>query len=133
MRILLLCHSFNSLTQRLHVELERIGHELSVELDINDATAIEAVELFRPDLILAPFLKRAIPEEIWRNHLCLVVHPGPPGDQGPSALDWAVLKDVREWGVTVLQADADMDAGPVWAYRTFPMRPATNRAFIVMK
>ncbi|WP_417680357.1 hydrogenase maturation protein [Roseibium sp.] len=126
MRILLLCHSFNSLTQRLHVEPGRLGHELSVELDINDATAIEAVELFQPDLVLAPFLKRAIPDRIWRNHLCLVVHPGPPGDRGPSALDWAILKNVEAWGVTVLQADADMDAGPVWAWRKFPMRTATK-------
>ena len=28
MRILLLCHSFNSLTQRLYVELVRRGHEV---------------------------------------------------------------------------------------------------------
>ena len=37
MRILLLCHSFNSLTQRLHVELREAGHEVSVEFDVNDA------------------------------------------------------------------------------------------------
>ncbi|MFW5926540.1 MAG: hydrogenase maturation protein, partial [Wenzhouxiangella sp.] len=67
MRILLLTHSFNSLTQRLHVELARRGHELAVELDINDATTTEAVELFRPDLLVAPFLKRRIPESIWQT------------------------------------------------------------------
>ncbi len=36
MRILLLVHTFNSLSQRLYVELARDGHELSVELDIHD-------------------------------------------------------------------------------------------------
>jgi putative two-component system hydrogenase maturation factor HypX/HoxX len=54
------------------------------------------VALFQPDVILAPFLKRAIPADVWRNTKTLIVHPGPLGDKGPSALDHAV------------QADADM-------------------------
>jgi putative two-component system protein, hydrogenase maturation factor HypX/HoxX len=124
MRILLLVHSFNSLSQRLHVELTRDGHELSVELDIHDRVTGEAVQLFRPDLILAPFLKRAIPPALWQGHLCLIVHPGPPGDRGPSALDWAILRGVGRWGVTVLQAQGELDAGPVWASASFPMRAA---------
>jgi putative two-component system protein, hydrogenase maturation factor HypX/HoxX len=84
----------------------------------------EAVALFRPDLILAPYLRRAIPESVWRAHVCLIVHPGIVGDRGPSALDWAILNGVPEWGVTLLQAEAEMDAGPVWAAATFAMRPA---------
>jgi putative two-component system hydrogenase maturation factor HypX/HoxX len=124
MRILFLTHSFNSLTQRLYVELTRDGHEVSIEFDVNDATSEEAVALHRPDVIVAPFLKRAIPESIWSRHRCLVVHPGPPGDRGPSSLDWAILDGASEWGVTVLQADAEFDAGPVWASATFPMRAA---------
>ena len=76
MRVLFLAHAFNSLAQRLHVELRARGHEVSVELDINDAVAEEAVELFRPDVVLAPFLKRAIPPSLFRRIPCLVVHPG---------------------------------------------------------
>ena len=124
MRILLLTHAFNSLTQRLHMELDALGHEVSVEFDISDAVTIEAVELFRPHLILAPFLKRAIPESIWRAQVCLILHPGIVGDRGPSALDWAILNGETEWGVTLLQAEADMDAGPIWAMQRFPMRVA---------
>lgn len=115
MRILLLTHSFNSLAQRLFVELTERGYCVSVEFDINDGVTCEAVELFDPDVVLAPFLKRAIPEPIWRTRRCLIVHPGVCGDRGPSALDWALLEQKREWGVTVLQAEAQLDAGPVWA------------------
>ncbi|MCR4347225.1 MAG: hydrogenase maturation protein [Sulfuricaulis sp.] len=122
MRILFLTHSFNSLTQRLYVELTERGHDVSIEYDINDVVTVEAVRLFQPDLIFAPYLRRAIPEEIWRNHLCLVVHPGIVGDGGPSALDWAILNGATEWGVTVLQANGEMDAGPVWASVNFRMR-----------
>jgi putative two-component system protein, hydrogenase maturation factor HypX/HoxX len=124
MRILLLVHSFNSLSQRLYVELLERGHRLSVELDINEATTIEAVELFEPELILAPFLKRAIPRSIWSQHVCMVVHPGPPGDRGPASLDWAILDGATQWGVTVLQAEAELDAGPIWASASFTLRAA---------
>lgn len=126
MRVLLLAHSFNSLTQRVFVELEARGHEVSVELDINDAVTLDAVGMFAPEVVVAPFLKRAIPEAVWRNRLCLVVHPGVRGDRGPSALDWAVLEGRDTWGVTVLQANAEMDAGPVWACAEFSMRAATK-------
>jgi putative two-component system hydrogenase maturation factor HypX/HoxX len=124
MRILLLVHAFNSLSQRLYVELIRDGHELSVELDIHDRVTCEAVGLFRPDVVLAPFLKRAIPPSVWRRHTCLIVHPGPPGDRGPSSLDWAILRGVDTWGVTVLQANAEFDAGPHWGSASFPLRIA---------
>ena len=85
MRILLLTHSFNSLAQRVYCELAELGHELSIEFDIGDEVSLDAVALFAPDLIVAPFLKRAIPESIWAKHVCLVVHPGIVGDRGPSA------------------------------------------------
>lgn len=124
MRILLLTHAFNSLAQRLGAELQELGHEISVEFDIADSVTEEAVTLFRPDLIVAPYMRRAIPESVWSRHPCLIVHPGVVGDRGPSALDRAIYERVGEWGVTVLQAEAEMDAGPVWASASFPMRSA---------
>ena len=126
MRILFLTRSFNALAQRLYLELAALGHEVSIEFDISDAVTIEAVALYRPALIVAPFMKRAIPESVWRHTVCLVVHPGIVGDRGPSALDWAIEEGRREWGVTVLQADAEMDAGPVWSSQTFAMRDASK-------
>ncbi|WP_298828618.1 enoyl-CoA hydratase-related protein [uncultured Piscinibacter sp.] len=128
MKLLLLCHAFNGLTQRLHCALREAGHTVAVELDIADAVTEEAVALADPDLVIAPFLKRRIPESVWSVRPCLVVHPGPPGDRGPAALDWAVLRGDAEGGVTVLQATAEFDAGPVWAFRTFPLRPGASKA-----
>lgn len=126
MRILLLTHAFNSLSQRLWSELVRRGHDVSIEFDIADTVAEEAVALFKPALIIAPYLRRAIPESIWARHVCLIVHPGIVGDRGPSALDHAIQQGVAEWGVTVLQAEAEMDAGPVWASANFPLREAAK-------
>lgn len=126
MRILLLATSFNALTQRIYVELAERGHDISVELDINDACAIEAVRLFRPDLVIAPFLRRAISEPVWRTVRCLIVHPGPIGDRGPAALDWAILEGATNWGTTLIEANATFDAGDIWAARNFEPREVTK-------
>ncbi|MFB2771891.1 enoyl-CoA hydratase-related protein [Pelatocladus sp. BLCC-F211] len=126
MKILLLATAYNSLTQRTHVELVYRGHEVSIELALNDKVTIEAVELYKPDLIIAPFLKTAIPPEVWRNHTCIIIHPGIKGDRGPSSLDWAIMTDAQEWGVTALQASAEFDAGDIWASCDFQMRAATK-------
>ncbi len=126
MRVLLLAHSFNSLTQRLYVELVAAGHAVSVEFDVNDSVTEEAVALWKPDLVVAPFLKRKIPESVWRRCRCIVIHPGVEGDRGPSALDWAIVDAETQWGVTAIEANGEMDAGDVWASVGFPMRDATK-------
>ncbi len=122
MRILFLCYRFNSLAQRLYCELTERGHEVSVELDVHPELTIEAAQLYKPDLIIAPFLRRKVPREVWTRYKTLIIHPGPPGDRGPSALDWAIIRGEREWGVTLLEATEEYDAGDIWAFRTFPMR-----------
>lgn len=126
MKILLLCHSFNSLTQRFHVDLRERGHQVTVEFDVHDSLTEEAAVRFQPDLVIAPFLKRAIPESVWRRWRCLIVHPGVKGDRGPSALDWVILRQETQWGVTVLEANAILDAGDIWASRIFPTRETTK-------
>lgn len=122
MRILFLCTRHNSLSQRLQVELEDGGHEIVVA-EVASAEEMEAAaQAADPALIVAPMLKRAIPESVWSRWTSLIVHPGIPGDRGPSALDWAILDGAGQWGVTVLEARAELDAGPVWASAEFPMR-----------
>ncbi|MFI7404153.1 hydrogenase maturation protein [Streptomyces sp. NPDC049541] len=124
MDILLVASAFNSLCQRVYAELSDEGHRVDVVLASHGAEAVRtAVRETRPELIIAPMLKTALPEDIWQEHTCLIVHPGPPGDRGPSSLDWAIAEGALHWGVTVLQAEAAMDAGAVWAAESFPVPP----------
>ena len=123
-RILFLVSAHNSLSQRAFIALTELGYRVEVAV-VDSAEAMEAaVARHRPELIVCPMLKKRIPESIWSTCRCLVVHPGPMGDRGPSSLDWAIELGVREWGVTVLEANGDFDAGDVWSTRTFPMREA---------
>ncbi|MFI6850811.1 enoyl-CoA hydratase-related protein [Streptomyces sp. NPDC050416] len=125
MDILLVASAFNSLSQRVYAELSDHGHRVDVVLASHGPDAVRAaVREVRPELIVAPMLKSALPEDVWQEHTCLIVHPGPPGDRGPAALDWAIAEETPEWGVTVLQAEAAMDAGDIWADGSFPVPPA---------
>jgi enoyl-CoA hydratase/carnithine racemase/methionyl-tRNA formyltransferase len=138
MNILFLCTAHNSLSQQLYLNLSQI-HTVTIEYALSDTVMIEAANLVQPDIIICPFLTSAVPSEVYSKCLTLIVHPGPPGDAGPSAIDWVLMGDDgtesdsaellksqawskagrSHWGVTVLQAVAEMDAGPVWAFEEF--------------
>jgi len=121
-KILFLTTAHNSLSQRAFVELEDRHHRVIVVIASSQEVMREAVDREHPDLIVAPLLKTVIPASIWQKHPCMIVHPGIKGDRGPSSLDWAILNGYEEWGVTLLQAGAEMDAGDVWASCPFSMR-----------
>ncbi|TMD46175.1 MAG: hypothetical protein E6I90_06180 [Chloroflexi bacterium] len=126
MKIVFFTTAHNSLSQRAFVELVDRGHTVFVVIASSEEVMLEAVEREQPDLIVAPMLKKVIPASIWQQHTCIIVHPGIKGDRGPSSLDWAILHAHEQWGITLLQADAEMDGGAIWAWRTFAMRAGSK-------
>lgn len=138
MKILFICTAHNSLSQRLYLSLSQL-HAVTVEYALSDNAMREAARLAKPDLIICPFLTARVPSDIYEEYMTLIIHPGPPGDAGPSSLDWVLMGDDGSeaddaallqkhtlseqgrpyWGVTVLQAEDEFDAGPVWAYEQF--------------
>ncbi|MET9000966.1 enoyl-CoA hydratase-related protein [Amycolatopsis sp. NPDC004169] len=121
MKILLLCSAFNGLSQRAWLALRDRGHRVSVRIVRDSREIAEAAAAADPELILCPFLRQRVPDEVWRRHRTIIIHPGPEGDRGPSALDWAIMDAEPTWGVTALQATGDLDGGPVWGTRVFRM------------
>lgn len=126
MKILLVATAFSGLCQRVQRELILLGHTLEEHYNLEPEFLREQVQRFQPDLILCPYLTQRIPDDIWQNNLCLVVHPGVEGDRGPSSLDWAISEKAPAWGVTLLQADAEMDMGDIWGTCEFPLRQASK-------
>lgn len=127
MDILFLTSAHNSLSQRLWVELIERQHRVQVAVVGAPADMLVAVQQHQPDLVLCPMLTARIPEAVWRHYPCWIVHPGVVGDRGPSSLDWALMEGESRWGVTVLQAIDEMDAGPVWASQEFALPPGPQR------
>ncbi len=123
MKILFITSAHNSLSQRLWIELTERGHQVIVTLAASQQAMTTAAKEHAPDLIIAPMLKAAIPEEVWSRYTCLIVHPGIRGDRGPSSLDWAITNSEKVWGVTILEAAAEWDAGPIWVSHEFTVSP----------
>src|SRR5579862_5180801 len=123
LRILFVTSAHNSLSQRAYIALTEMGHDVTVQVVDSPEIIEAAVNAHQPDLVVCPMLKQFIPASVWRNVTCLVVPPGPHGDRGPSSLDWAIELGFDEWGVTVLQAVEEADAGDIWETRKFKLRP----------
>ena len=121
MTIMLLCSAFNGLSQRAWIALRGAGHEVSIRVADDGEAMHDAAAADDPDLIICPFLRTRVPTAVWTRWRTIIIHPGPVGDRGPSSLDWAITEGATTWGVTALQAVEDLDAGPVWASRTFPL------------
>ncbi|WP_198654448.1 MULTISPECIES: enoyl-CoA hydratase-related protein [Nocardia] len=128
-RILLMSSARNGLTVRAELALRGHGHHVRTAV-VADASAMDdAVADEDFDVIICPFLTAAIPARIYEHHRVVIIHPGPVGDRGPSSLDWALTEGRTRWGVTAIGAVAEMDAGPVWAWRAvevqYPQRKST--------
>src|SRR5262249_25087654 len=122
LRVLFLVSAHGGLSQAAEVALTDLGHHVTVSVVDSADSMVAAARAHDPDLIVSPMLTRKIPEQVWSRYRCLVVHPGPVGDRGPSSIDWAIELDVPTWGVTVFEANDEFDAGPVWASRNFVRR-----------
>ena len=128
LKILLLSSAFNGLTQRAWLDLRQAGHHPSVVVFTDEATVCRQIEDSGADLVICPFLKDRVPQQLWSHpqRPVVIIHPGIVGDRGASALDWAITRQVSRWGVTALQAVEEMDAGPIWSTCEFDM-PAEVR------
>jgi putative two-component system hydrogenase maturation factor HypX/HoxX len=130
LNIILLSSAFNGLSQRAWLALRQLGHSPSVVLFTDEDTVCEQIEQSGADLVICPFLKDRVPQQLWRNRErpVVIIHPGIVGDRGASALDWAITHELTRWGVTALQAVEEMDAGPVWSTCEFNLPPGLRKS-----
>jgi len=83
---------------------------------------LEEIEAFEPELILCPFLKAYLPASIYENYPTYIFHPGPRGDRGPNALEYALQSHTKEWGLVVLRANSEYDGGDIYVEQDFKVR-----------
>jgi hydrogenase expression/formation protein HypE len=121
-------HAFNSLTQRLWLELEADGHDLEPRIrhQRRDHPLRRGAVPARPD-------PRAVPETRDPGG-CLAQHENadrpsrPAGRQGALGAGSRGAIGARDLGRHRAGGAAEMDAGPVWAQQPFDMRAAPSRA-----
>jgi len=122
MKILLLVTAFNSQTQAVYTWLKDRGDEVAVAYAISEDQMLEEIEAFGSQMILCPFLKAYLPPSVYENYPTYIFHPGPKGDRGPNALEYALQSHTKEWGVVILRANAEYDGGDIYAQQHFSVR-----------
>ena len=122
--ILLIYDAFNSMSQRAFGLCTELGHRVQAMVYSEEKTLEILNSSQAVDVIVCPFLTKILPKTIYAHPLvpCLIIHPGIAGDRGVSSLDWALFQQKETWGVTILQADADVDVGPIYATQNFSLR-----------
>src|ERR1700722_10373852 len=65
LRVLFLVSAHNGLSQRAHIALSELGHEVTIAIVDRSEEMEAAVDKHDPELIVCPFLKTMIPDSIW--------------------------------------------------------------------
>lgn len=129
MKILLLTSAFDGLSQHAYTELVERGHTVAVQSACTDAAMEAAVMHFQPQLVIAPFLKKAVPASLMQQYTVLSVRPGTVTDRGPSTLRGALTENWQDWRISVSKAAKDKEPAEVWTSHTLKMRPDGKRNF----
>lgn len=82
-----------------------------------------------PDLIVVAAYGQILPQAILDlpRFGCLNVHASLlPRHRGAAPIQWAILEDDAETGVTIMKIDAGLDTGPMLTTVTTPIAPADN-------
>lgn len=90
--------------------------------DIKDPKIIEIIKNLEPDLILESGWSQIIPKEIINvpKKGCIGIHYSYlPKNQGAASLNWALIKNEKEWGVTLFYLTEKIDDGDIIDRRKF--------------
>lgn len=114
------------MSQLVEKTVNELGHEAIFRRCQSECDFEKFITEVNPDLVICPFLKTKIPKQVYEKVKCLIVHPGIVGDRGAHSIDWAIIEKKNEWGVTIMEAAEEMDAGDIWASGTFEMPTIDN-------
>ena len=90
---------------------------------------IQELKQLRPDLIVVAAFGQILPQAILDTPRfgCVNVHTSLlPKYRGAAPIQWAILNDETETGVTIMKMDAGMDTGDILAQASTPIFPQDN-------
>jgi methionyl-tRNA formyltransferase len=90
---------------------------------------IQQLRELRPDLIVVAAYGQILPQSLLDvpRFGCLNVHTSLlPKYRGAAPIQWAILDDEPETGVTIMKMDAGLDTGPMLATARTPIAPTDN-------
>lgn len=94
-----------------------------------DDVFVEQLRNLKPDLIVVAAYGQILPQRILDipQHGCLNVHTSIlPKYRGAAPIQWAILDDEPETGVTIMKMDAGLDTGDIISVTRTPITPEDN-------
>jgi methionyl-tRNA formyltransferase len=94
-----------------------------------DESFLRELAELSPDLIVVAAYGQILPQTILNlpEFGCLNVHTSLlPKYRGAAPIQWAILNDESETGVTIIKMDAGLDTGGILAQERTPIEPADN-------
>lgn len=98
---------------------------------VREPVFLEQMRGLRPDLIVVAAFGQLLPPALLELPRlgCVNVHASLlPKYRGAAPIQWALLNDERETGVTIMKMDAGLDTGAILAQRAVPIHPEDNAA-----
>ncbi len=96
-----------------------------------DPQFLEQLRALAPDIMVVAAYGQILPQAILDlpKFGCLNVHTSLlPRYRGAAPIQWAILDDLPETGVTIMKMDAGLDTGDILTQQTTPIEPADNAA-----
>jgi len=90
---------------------------------------VQALREFKPDLMIVVAYGQILPGTLLElpRFGCLNVHASLlPKYRGAAPIQWSILNDERETGVTIMKMDEGLDTGDLLASQSTPITPADN-------
>ena len=109
------------MTQMLAAKLHYDKYQISVVF-ATSTQMVQEIAQFAPDIIIAPFLTKFVPSEIYDTYPTYIMHPGIAGDKGPHSLEHTIIDKLTDWGSIFLRATSELDGGSIYARGFFPLR-----------
>lgn len=88
------------------------------------------IEEFHPDIIFFPHWSYVIPEEIYKNTICVVFHMTDlPFGRGGSPLQNLIIRGYQETKISALRVTKEIDAGPIYMKEKLSLEGSAEQVF----
>jgi methionyl-tRNA formyltransferase len=94
-----------------------------------DPEFFDALRELRPELVVVAAYGQILPKSLLDlpRHGCVNVHASLlPRHRGAAPIQWAILNDDDETGVTIMKMDEGLDTGDMLAQQATPIEPSDN-------
>ena len=131
-----ICVRFDTKDETLKLYCEKYNIDYLKDRNINSKHFINSVSVYKCDLFVSMSFNQIFKSEIINvaKYKIINCHAGKlPFYRGRNILNWALINDEKEFGITVHFVDKGIDTGDVILQRVFPITDKDNYSTLLQK